>query len=149
MITFKIEPVLECKQEMLTLLEEHYEELTFNKEVVKLNPNWAEYNRRESVNKFVFIAARDDGVLIGYSAWFLDYHIHYADLKVAANDVIFLKKEYRLGMTGIKLIKYSENAMKKLEANKITWHIKETNDFRPILHRMGYCDEDMIVGKIL
>jgi len=149
MITFNIEPVLKCKDEMLSLLDEHYEELTLNKHVVKLNPNWNEYDRREKSGKFVYLTARDDGKLVGYSAWFVDYHIHYADLKVAMNDVIFLKKEYRQGMAGIKLIKYSEKIVKELNVNKIAWHIKESNDFRPILQRMGYIEEDIIVGKIL
>jgi hypothetical protein len=39
--------------------------------------------------------------------------------------------------------------MKEFGANKITWHVKYSNDFRPILHRMGYADEDSIVGKML
>jgi len=149
MITFNVEPVLDCKEEMLSLLDEHYEELTLNKHVVKLNPNWEEYDRREKQGKFVYITASDEGKLIGYSAWFVDYHIHYADLLVASNDVIFLKKEYRQGMTGIKLIKYSEKVMREMGVNKITWHIKESNDFRPILQRMGYNIEDIIVGKIV
>lgn len=149
MIKYNIEPVLQCREEMLSLLDEHYEELTLNKEIVKLNPNWPEYDRREKAGKFIYITARDGGVLIGYSAWFIDYHIHYADLKVAMNDVIFLKKKYRQGMTGIKLIKYSEATMKESSVNKIMWHIKESNDFRPILERMGYNTEDIIVGKIV
>jgi hypothetical protein len=149
MITFNIEPVLDCKEEMLSLLDEHYEELTLNKHVVKLNPNWSEYDRREKAGKFVYLTARDGDTLIGYSAWFVDYHIHYADLKVAMNDVIFLKKEYRQGMTGIKLIKYSEKVVRELGVNKVAWHIKESNDFRPILQRMGYAEEDIIVGKII
>ena len=39
--------------------------------------------------------------------------------------------------------------MKELGATKMTWHIKHANDIRPILHRMGYADEDIIVGKML
>jgi hypothetical protein len=87
--------------------------------------------------------------LIGYSAFFLKPHIHYKDILVASNDVLFLKKEHRVGRFGLKLIKYSEQKMKELGANKITWHIKSSNDFSPILHRMGYIDEDIIVGRML
>ena len=68
---------------------------------------------------------------------------------MGSNDVLFLKKEHRSGSTGIKLIKYSEQKMKELGANKIAWHVKHSNDFRPILYRMGYADEDSIVGKML
>jgi hypothetical protein len=148
MITFDVEPVLWCRADMLVLLDEHYEELTLNKHVVKLNPNWDEYSRREIAGKFALITMRDDGKLIGYSAWFIDYHIHYRDLLVATNDVIFLKKEYRTGVNGIKLLKKSEEFVKKWNPHKITWHIKESNNFSPILKRMGYSTEDIILGKI-
>ena len=52
-------------------------------------------------------------------------------------------------MTGIKLLKFSEKFMIDIGANKITWHVKHKNDFRNILYRMGYVDEDIIVGKML
>lgn len=149
MIKFNVEKVLDAKTELEVLLDKHYEELTLNKEVVKLKPMWSSYKDLEDKKQFYLFTARDDGVLIGYSAFFLKPHIHYEDLIVATNDVLYLKNEYRLGVTGIKFLKYSEQKVKELGANKITWHVKHSNDFRPILHRMGYADEDVIVGKIL
>jgi GNAT superfamily N-acetyltransferase len=148
-IQFKIEQVLSVKLEMEILLIDHYEELTLNKSIVKLNPDWEEYNKLEQANKFILITVRLDSALIGYIAFFIKPHIHYKDLVVASNDVLYLKKEYRLGMTGVRMLKYAEQTVKELGANKITWHVKHSSDFRPILHRMGYFDEDIIVGKIL
>ena len=149
MIKFNTEKVLDIKEELKSLLDKHYEELTLDKDVVKLDPIWSLYGELEEKNQFFLFTARDEDVLVGYSAFFMKQHIHYKDLIVATNDVIFLKKEYRLGITGIKLLKYSEQKVKELGAKKITWHVKYSNDFRPILHRMGYSDEDVIVGKIL
>ena len=103
----------------------------------------------ENTGKFFAIIARMNGVVVGYSGFILDKHLHYEDILVAANDVLFLKKEHRLGMTGIRLLKFSEKFMIDMGANKITWHIKHKNDFRNILYRMGYLDEDLIVGKML
>ena len=149
MIKFNTEKVLDIKEELKSLLDKHYEELTLDKDVVKLDPIWSLYGELEEKNQFFLFTARDEDVLVGYSAFFMKQHIHYKDLIVATNDVLFLKKEYRLGITGIKLLKYSEQKVKELGAKKITWHVKYSNDFRPILHRMGYSDEDVIVGKIL
>lgn len=149
MIKFNTEKVLDIKDELKSLLDKHYEELTLDKDVVKLNPIWSLYAELEEKNQFFLFTVRDEDVLVGYSAFFMKPHIHYKDLIVATNDVIFLKKEYRLGITGIKLLKYSEQKIRELGAKKITWHVKYSNDFRPILHRMGYSDEDVIVGKIL
>jgi hypothetical protein len=137
------------RSELELLLVDHYEELTLNKHKVKLNPDWNRYFELERQGKLHLFTLRDQTELVGYSVFFLDTHIHYKDLMVATNDIIYLKKSDRLGTSGIRLIKYSEQQMKLLGADKITWHVKLSQDFRPILHRMGYMDEDIIVGKIL
>jgi len=149
-LLLQCEPVLQVKPEMEPLLEDHYQELTLHKDKIKLDPDWDLYDKLEKSKQFYLLTARDEstGQLIGYSAWFVKPHIHYKNTIVAANDVLFLHKEHRQGMTGIRLIKYSEQEMKKY-AHKITWHVKSENDFRPILHRMGYIDEDLILGKML
>jgi hypothetical protein len=148
-LDLKIEFLFDILPEMKELTNFHYQEITLYKDKVKLNPDWEAYKKLENNNQFFLFTARINEELIGYSAFFLKPHIHYKDILVASNDVLFLKKEHRVGKVGLKLIKYSEQKMKELGANKITWHIKMSNDFRPILHRMGYIDEDIIVGRML
>lgn len=148
-IKFDTESLFDILPEMEKLLVQHYEELTLNKGRVKLKPVWTKYKDLEQAGKFFLFTARLDGELVGYSAFIIDTHLHYEDIKVAANDVLFLRKDMRLGLAGLKLLKYSENRVKELGADKITWHLKFSNDFRPILHRLGYRDEDVIVGKFL
>ena len=148
-LDLKIEFLFDILPEMNELTNFHYQEITLYKDKVKLNPDWKAYKKLEDNNQFFLFTARINKELIGYSAFFLKPHIHYKDILVASNDVLFLKKEHRVGRVGLKLIKYSEQKMKELGANKITWHIKSSNDFRPILHRMGYIDEDIIVGRML
>lgn len=135
--------------EAQTLLEQHYQELTLHKEHIRLSVDWDKYYKLESIGGFVLITARDEGKLVGYSAFFVSSHIHYKETKVAMNDVLFLHKDYRKGSTGIKLIKESEKIMKDLDVSKIVWHVKLSNDFTPILKRMGYISEEVCVGKIL
>ena len=149
MITLQKELLINIKTESEILLKDHYTELTLNKEFITLNPDWDRYFELELKNKFHCFTARNDSELVGYSAFFVDTNIHYRDLLVAANDVLFLRHDLRLGTTGIKLLKFSEQQLKLLNVNKITWHVKFAKDFRPILHRMGYADEDVIVGKLL
>lgn len=148
-LDLKTESLFDILPEMKELIELHYQEIALYKDKVKLNPDWETYKKLEEQNQFFLFTARIDGELVGYSAFFLKPHIHYKDLLVASNDVLFLKKEHRAGRIGLKLIKYSEQRIKELGANKITWHIKVTNDFRPMFHRMNYIDEDVIIGKIL
>jgi hypothetical protein len=148
-LELQTELLVDIVTEVQDLLQQHYVELTLNKQVIRLNPDWDRYFKLAEEGKFITVTARMKKELVGYSGFFLDQHIHYRDIKVATNDVLFLRKDLRQGMSGVRLLKYSEKVMKELGANKITWHVKHRNDFRPILHRMGYVDEDIIVGKLL
>jgi hypothetical protein len=136
-------------EDIKPLLELHYQELTLNKEHIKLDPDWHKYSILAKNKSLVVITARDQGKLVGYSVFFITNHLHYQQNKMANNDVLFLHEDYRKGTTGIKLIKESEKALKDLGIIKILWHIKFAKDFRKILYRLGYHDEDAIVGKIL
>lgn len=137
------------KDKIQVLLKRHYTELTLDKEVMKLAPDWDRYNQLNNDGKLVIIIAYDGDVIAGYSVFFLNEHIHYKNNIIANNDVLFLAPEYRLGMTGIKLIKYSEMILTTMDVSKVIWHVKMAKDFRKLLHRMGYQDEDIIVGKRL
>lgn len=149
MIDLKQELLCEAVEEMQPLLELHYQELTCHKDQIKLEPDWKRYAELEQQGVFVLFTAREHGHLVGYSAFFLTPHIHYAQTRVAINDVLFLHPDHRKGRTGIKLIRHSEQALKAMGMQKITWHIKFSHDWRTILHRMGYLDEEVSVGKML
>lgn len=133
------------------LLQLHYEELTLNKDVVKLDPDWKRYADLEHAGAFHVFTARDDEKLVGYSAFFLQSHIHYRGLMVAQNDVLYLHPEHRLGMTGVKLIKMSHNGMRAAGADKIIWHCKHSNNLKQLLLRLfpEYRDEESNVGGML
>ena len=150
MIRFEvIKDIDSIRSEIEVLLEEHYAELTLDKDVMKLAPDWDKYNQLNNDGKLSVVAAYDDAEMVGYSVFFLNEHIHYKNNIIANNDVLFLKATYRLGMTGVKLIKYSEMILQNLGVSKVIWHIKQARDFRKLLHRMGYQDEDIIVGRAL
>lgn len=135
--------------EVQPMLELHYQELTHHKDVIKLDPDWDRYAAMEHAGGFHIFTARDDEQLIGYSAFFLTPHIHYRHTVVAQNDVLYLHPDHRNGMTGIRLIKNSEREMKALGADKIVWHCKYSNDLQQILQRLGYTDEEAMLGKML
>ena len=86
---------------------------------------------------------------MGYSIFFITNHLHYKSTVYANNDLLYLHPDYRKGSMGLKLIKASEKFLKDKKVDKILWHIKFNKDFRILLHRLGYVDEDVIVGKII
>jgi hypothetical protein len=127
----------------------HYEELTLHKQVVKLDPDWNRYKSLADQNMITIITARDKGILIGYSLFFVNSHIHYKNNIMANNDVLYLHPDYRQGRTGLKLIRKCEQVLQEQQVDKIIWHVKYAKDFRQILYRLGYEDEDALVGKII
>lgn len=135
-------------EEMQPLLAQHYQELTLHKEVVKLHPVWDRYMTLQSVGAFKLLTVRDEGKLIGYSAFFITQHMHYAELDVAINDVFYIDPAYRAGPTAFRMIRFAE-AMLKDEVQKLTYHYKFGNKLALILDRMGYSREEGVSGKIL
>lgn len=137
-------------EEIKPLIEQHYEEIALNKELIPLDPNWDQYAALAAAGKLLIVCARNEqNELIGYTVFFVNYHIHYQSTLVANNDLIWLHPDYRRGRLGIRLLKDSETACKHRGVDKIVWHIKFARDFRNILYRLGYADEDAIVGKII
>lgn len=149
MITLQRETLFDIIGEVDDLLRLHYEEVALHKESVPLAPMWERYRQLESIDAFVLYTARSDGELIGYSAFFINRHMHYGDTVMAHNDVIFLHPDHRRGSAGIKLIKFCEQQLRERGVVKATWHVKQEHDFGAILRRMGYIAEDLIFGKIL
>ena len=131
-------------------LEIHYDELALHKDAIPLDPDYDRYLSLEAKKQLkVFTLRTDDQELIGYAVFIITPMLHYKSTVCAANDLLYIDRKYRQGMTGVKFIKYCESKIKEYGADKITWHVKESNNFVPILKRMGYITEDIIVGKIL
>lgn len=149
MVSFTREVLCEVVQEIQPLLEMHYDELCLNRDRVALDPQWDQYLLLERLGRLAIFTARDDGRLVGYSAFFVQQHMHYAGLLTAQNDVFYLVQEHRRGTTALRFLRYTEQALKDLGAHKVIYHCKLSNQFAPILHRLGFADEEVMVGKML
>jgi len=149
MIKFNIEKYSQVNEDIKELIKLHYDEIAVDKDVIPLDPDWDRYKNLCETNVLTIVTARDEGKLVGYSIFFITNHLHYKSTKYANNDLLYLHPDYRRGTTGIKLIKASEKFLLDKKVDKILWHIKFNKDFRILLHRLGYVDEDVIVGKII
>ena len=148
-ITFIKETYTNVIEDIKPLLENHWQEVANYKDKVPLKPDFNKYQTLEKNKVLVIVTCRDNEKLVGYSIFFLSKHLHYTTCLVASNDILFLDKTYRKGRTGIKLIQESERLLKNMGVNRIIWHIKPKNNFSPILIRMGYIQEEIIMGKFL
>lgn len=133
------------------LLQLHYEEVALHRDRIKLDPMWDQYVALEKLGMLAIYTARnDDGKLIGYSAFFINKHMHYKDTVIAINDVLFLHPDYRDGIQGYRFIKFCHDQLvERGGINKITWHVKLKKDWSKVLHKLGYTDEELVVGIVI
>jgi len=131
------------------LLHEHWAELATNPALMVLKPDAAKYAFMEHAGVLVSLCAYDGDQMIGYSVNTLSAHLHYADLTVLHNDVLFVSKEYRSGRTGIRLIQATEAAAKEKGAHMMVWHAKPQTALEAILPRVGYRVQDVMFSKAM
>lgn len=131
------------------LMREHWLELAKNKVLMVLKPDAARYRAMEQAGLILALGAFDGDVLVGYSVGFIGPHLHYADLVVVQNDVLFIAKSHRLGRTGYRLIQATEQLAKSRGAQMLVWHAKEDTPLDSLLPRLGYGVQDILYSKEL
>lgn len=130
-----------------TLLDEHWEELVSKKHLFKVNGDYARYELLENNGSLLTLIARANNEVVGYSVNILSKHLHYKDVLVCYNDLLFVCKEKRNSPLGIKLIKQTEEAAKARMAKVMLWHAKENTALAKILPRMGSTLHEQIFMK--
>lgn len=152
-MTIKIElgTIYENYISILDLLKAHSEELTRNKEVMKLSPDLDKYMQIEEAGKSYSLFVKDirTNEIVGYSINLVTNHLHYSDLIYANNDVLFLRKDYRNLLIGRELIVASEEEAKKRGAKMYLLHAKPDTALASMLPDAGYEVQDIIYSKVL
>ena len=149
MITYQQEFLSSVKVECQYLIQQHWEEIALNKEVIKLNPDWDAYEALEGDDKLKVFTARDGNNLIGYFVVLVGTNLHYKDHLFATNDIIFLRKDYRKGMTGAKLIKFAEGCLTEDGVSVLNINTKVHQPFDPLLERLGFNCIERVYSKVL
>jgi len=149
MIEFKLENLANVKREAEPLLQQHWEEIALNKDIIKLNPDWRAYAELDRVNALRVFTARKDGKLVGYFVVIVSKALHYADHLFANNDIIFLTKPARKGLTGVKLIKFAIDSLKAEGITKLHINTKAHQPFDPILERLGFEEIERVYSLVL
>jgi|SRR3990172_6984321 len=148
MLIFSRERLVTIYEEMFPLLQAHYKEIAWCKDKISLEVDRERYFAMNDDGLLLCFTGRNSkGKLLAYSAFFLSYHPHYNSTKFAVNDVIFVDPSIRDTGNGTNLINYCESELKSLGAQVITWHIKASMDWSPLVERLGYEPSDRIWQK--
>lgn len=147
MITYQEEIVTDhLINEIDPLINSHYDEISLFKDI-ELDPDYNKYKLLSQISKLKIYTARDDGELIGYAIYMVDYNIHYKKSLQAVQDILYMRPDKRKGRIGIKLIEFSEVKLKSLGVELIHQHIKVDHDFSPVLEKRDYKWAEKILVK--
>lgn len=146
---YALENLAKVRREIEPLLEEHWKEIALNKDKIKLNPDWRAYADLDSIHALRIYTARKDGKLMGYFVVIVSKSLHYRDHLFANNDIIFLTKPARKGLTGVKLIKFALDSLEAEGVTKVHINTKAHQPFDAILERLGFEEIERVYSLML
>jgi hypothetical protein len=148
MIDYAVEDPATFIEELREVIPVHYDELCVTKDFPLL-PDYEAYGRLHMAGLLKCITARGKSGLIGYAIFIVQPHLHYMSCKTAFEDIYFLRKEHRLGRTGIRLFQFAEEALRADGVNRIIMHTKVHLDNSKLFEYLGYKHTDKLYTKIL
>ena len=147
-INYVVEDPATFIEELRGILPDHYDELCVTKDF-PLSPDYEAYGKLYNAGLLRCITARSKEGLVGYVIFIVQPHLHYRTCRTAFEDIYFLKKEYRLGRTGIRLFQFAEEALRADGVNRIIFHTKVHLDNSRLFEYLGYKHTDKLYTKIL
>ncbi|MDE2233609.1 MAG: GNAT family N-acetyltransferase [Patescibacteria group bacterium] len=145
----KLVKTLDTIKDAWGLLELHRNELATYKDLMILNPDIEKYKALEDAGKLFTLALYDEERIVGYSVFILTTALHYSDLNIASNDILYVHPDYRKSKWGLELINMSERFAKDKGMKMITWHGKENTIFTALMPKLGYKIQDITFSKVL
>lgn len=136
-------------EECWELLLAHREELTTHKHIMALKPDIGRYKALEDADRLITLALYDEDKIVGYSVNLLNNNLHYSDLVIMQNDILYIHPQYRKGTWGMKLIKETEHMAAARGAKMVLFHGKENTSFSALMPRLGYGVQDIMFSKEL
>ncbi len=146
-IRYGLEPIDGLWEELEPLTRQHYDEIEHFK-VAPLEPHREAYAFMQSIGCLRVFTARADGRLIGYAFFVIPHDLHCRSRIVAHDNAVFVTREHRRGVTGLKLLKYAHSMLKAEGVQVIQHCVKRAHPkLGKILETMGFEPIETIYGK--
>ena len=147
--TFSRESFRKVSEDSLEFIDDNYDELGQLQDVVPLDVDWDGMFYHESRGALLSFALRADDKMIGYAIFLLTPTLHSKSTVHAISDVIFIAKEYRQGLVGLKFIDYCEDYAKQCGAKVSHLVMKADPRLARILERTGHRIFEVTYMKVL
>jgi GNAT superfamily N-acetyltransferase len=146
-VTLQRERFGEVIDDALPLLRRHWAEVAHYQDI----PLAIDCSGAEQAGMLRIYTARLGEKLVGYVAFILCKNSHYVTSgKQAKQDVLYVAPEHRGVMTGVRLIRFSEEELRAEGVQVVYHHVKlEHPTLAVLLTRVGYEPIETIFGKRL
>jgi len=145
-VRFGIETYEQVRQEAADLMLAHEAEVY--RGTIPIQPDDAQFDWMDKNGQLQVVAARDDGKLVGYHLTIIRPHLHYAVL-AGFVDTVYMSPECRAGRTGMQMIQYAEDMLRRRGVQWTTIGVRLIKDFSPLLIRLGYTEAEKLYRKEL
>jgi hypothetical protein len=148
-VIYSKERLLDCKEELIPLLKEHYKEIAAYQEKINLAPDWEKYKQLDDSGILNIFTMRDNDVLVGYYICMVLPNLHYSEDLYSVNDIVLIKPAYRNKMNGVELFLYVEEEMIKQGVSVMTMHMKTSLPFDKLCEGLGWDYMERLYTKCL
>lgn len=148
-LAYQVERYEDTIAELRQIYPEHWAEIALDKEAIPLDPDYARYDRMAKEGILHLVTARDGPVLAGYHLSMITPHLHYKSSLTCFTDIFYLRKPYREGMNGYKLLKFFRDSVREKGVQKIYMGCKLALDLDSVLKRLGFTAIERLYTKVL
>ncbi len=134
---YQVEDYLSVLPEMREIYPEHWEEIALDRDVIKLEPDYKNYEKLAKAGLLHVVTMRVEGVLAGYHISIVAPHLHYASSMTAFTDIFFVRKVHRVGLRGYFLLKFMRDSLFARGVQRIYMATKLHLDLDPLIKRLG------------
>lgn len=147
MSTVQKESFKDCLDELKPLFQEEWDEWNQYPQF-SLDPKYEWYLKAEEAGVYHLVTVRVEGVLVGFITAVLHPDMH-SDAFTCTGDTHFIKKEYRNGITSVRLFTQFTKEMKDLGAQRIIISSPYKEDRTRFFEHLGYHPHEITMIKTI
>ena len=149
-LTFQLEPVAQCWNEVLVLAEQHWQGTTTYRRHEPFAPSFDRYRACNEAGFFRLVTARDGARLVGYFGVYVTPSMH-SQLLMATEDTFYLHPDYRGGRTALRFLKHIEALCQHWGVHEILFSCEQDNPtgIKGLLSYLDYVPVIVQYAKIL
>lgn len=132
-----VERFAEIVDELHALHQAHWLETERHRHQLPLAPNYDAMAARERRGHLLQVTARVAGELVGHVRMYLGLSLHSQTLW-AEEDTLYVAPAHRGALLGLRLLRYTEDALRRLGVREINANSKLVNNADVLMRRMGY-----------